>query len=457
MQVYRQSLFMMKNFRETSAFKSFRTLICDKLYHELVVSGHDVDSKEFREEFERLMDLFFNKEDDAFISYLARKYTDTGLAKATTAASRSYDLEKRVAAMTPADLDAVKEYVGGNLSEFMLTPDLREVQNFGEFVEGKIVVDLRFNVLASLVRAMGYEQASRVFDVRVITLPSAELNGFAIASPTGRPVIVLNIFLMWLLPMVFTTIYAASGIAESRGELLNWRHEKSDHFLSLVWFAHVAMTGDYNYLQYVTTFEGFPDIVGWSAVSAMAVSEFVLLHEYCHVGWRDLVDTKDPTEIFLGVKLDNPELPINVQREFRADMFAAHAFSEYPTLMTEDLSGTERHAAILLFFQFVALCEYVSTRLLRRETDTRSHPPACSRIKMVQDYIVAKRGDAHFSNSLIRPFLGAFAAVDLFAEMSPVKLGTLREALRQITPELELNEHALQGASGPGKFQVSSL
>jgi hypothetical protein len=265
-----------------------------------------------------------------------------------------------------------------------------EVTSYENIFRGRLISGLRESALS-----MTGSDREVLESIPVGMFPLETFNGWTDGTPHGGAIIVLNEAVINILRYVLHCIFA---IAVGRVVDLESTSTCVD---VLVGLARVATTGDIaaamkpHHLPILTTFavpdDNFNDL-------AIAVEEFILLHEYGHV------------------LLGHLDLPRAQHHEFEADEYAlARMLSRYPEERVAVACGS------LMYFFW--LCEILLTLYgVPAQMDTylamtESHPPAHARWERIKAITnVAERDDV--SNELDETFayIGSIAGVIVLHE-----------------------------------------
>ncbi|ESZ04419.1 hypothetical protein NKH47_04125 [Mesorhizobium sp. M1060] len=200
------------------------------------------------------------------------------------------------------------------------------------------------------------EQYLRSIPVGMLFL--RELNGYAIKTPRGGAVIVLDKGILVIAGMLARCMLALTSWSSPEPYCRD--HTPADFVAAILCLANFDVTADYRYLDRVKV-RHCPSLDPWDLQSVklgLLIESFALLHEYGHIacGHVKSADTAG------GISQHHA-------REFEADEFAFHRLSSKHDLRAVGI-------AVVTFFRFLDLTEHVR-RGKSHSTDT--HPAAIDR------------------------------------------------------------------------------
>jgi hypothetical protein len=230
---------------------------------------------------------------------------------------------------------------------------------------------IAINTLNLHARALLQELHPSVPDVLIAQLPSRELNGFAIAAPSGRPVIIINsgvIFSITAFVRTFICLYSWH-----MDDYASREFKQEEFAYALLVLARYVVTGDFRLIKplfNVLMLQSRP----WNDTIfhfAFGVELFIVLHEYGHV----MLGHLDQHPAMTG-KIGETSVRRFVQRhedEFAADAFAFQAL--YHTFQKLDHAEAKADVALAggILFKLFELCEFIAGPV---GSDTHPSPSA---------------------------------------------------------------------------------
>jgi hypothetical protein len=363
---------------------------------------------------EELFQTVFDPQDEGFLKYIRKKYADEPFSRALVTHLRNLDTACAASILHRSGSTDIgvspEEYA--EMSRDLALPEA--------MFEGEMVTTMRMRNLLTLIDMVGPSALDRgLHTVPVVMLPSRELNAFSVRAPSGRAVVVLDSWMTLFFPLVVTSIYAMSGYADYKGDLKGWVHQPGEHATTVIALATDLLDATVNAVTWVPALRDIPGMVEWTSNITECCEDFVLLHEFGHVydlhysmGGREGDCAPGKGEAAIARKLfeDITTIGVTSKQEMYADAFAALAFSGKSVRKRSPLTPVERASAIAIFFQFLALVEF----LQGNKPDPSGHPPAHIRWELIDSTLRRGIKDDSVMRGLLSPFKGIFQMAEEF-------------------------------------------